>query len=88
MSSLITSRRKLFFKRKRSFLNNKIFSYTRCVAFGITNCETIKGSLRYYNYITVGYSCNYKSTEHHFQTINRKHKRIEAKILKTREEYL
>ena len=65
-----------------------MFSCTRCVAFGITDCETVKGSLYYYNYIIVGYLCDREVTQHYFQTINRKRKRIKAKILKTREKYL
>ena len=88
MSSFITNRRKLLFKRKRSSLNNKIFFCTRYVAFGIADCETVKGSSYYYNYIVVSYSCDREITEHYFQTINHKHKRIKAEILKTREEYL
>ena len=88
MSSFITSRRKLLFKRKRSSLDNKISSCTRYMAFNITNYETVKGSLYYRNYIAVGYLCNREVTEHHFQTINYKRKRIKAKILKTYKKYL
>ena len=86
--SLISSRRKLLFKRKQSSLNNKMFSCTCCVTFGITDCKTIKGSLYYYNYIFVGYPCDWEVTEHYFQTGDHKHKRIKAEILKTYKEYL
>ena len=66
ISSLISSCRKLLSKRKRSFLDNKMPFYTRCVAFGITNYETVEGSLHYYGYISVGYLCDREVTEHHF----------------------
>ena len=36
----------------------------------------------------MGRSYNCEVTEHHFQTINRKHKQIKAEILKTYEDYL
>ena len=65
-----------------------MFSCTRCTTFSITNYKTVKGSLRCCNYITMGYSCDCEVTEHHFQTINHKHKQIKAKILKTHKEYL
>ena len=58
------------------------------MAFGITDCETVEGSLCCYNYIIVGCLCDREVTEQYFQTIDRKRKRIEAKILKTREEHL
>ena len=44
MSSFITNRRTLLSKCKRSFLDNKMSFCTCCVAFGITNCETVEGS--------------------------------------------
>ena len=88
MSSLITSRRKLLSKRKRSFLNNKIFFCTHCVAFGITNYESVKNSSHYCGYIAVGCLCDREVTEHHFQIINYKRKRIKTEILKTYKEYL
>ena len=65
-----------------------MFLYTRCVAFGIINCEIIEGSLHYRNYITISYLCDRKITKHYFQTINRKCKRIKAEILKTYKKYL
>ena len=52
------------------------------------DCETIKSSLYYYSYISVGCFYNHKVTKHYLQTINYKRKRIKAKILKTHEEYL
>ena len=69
-------------------MDNKISSYTHYVIFSITDCENVKGSLYYYNYITVGYLCDHKITKYYFQTINRKHKRIKAEILKTYKKYL
>ena len=63
-------------------------AYTRCVTFGITDYKTVEDSSRCRGYVAVGYLCDRKVTKHHFQTINRKRKRIEAKILKTRKEYL
>ena len=87
MSFFTTSCRKLFSKRRRSSLNNKIFFCTRYVAFSITNCETIEGSLRYHNYIAVGYLYNREVTEHHFQIISYKCKKIKAEILKTYKKY-
>ena len=62
-----------------------MFFCTCCVAFGITNCETVKGSLYYCSYIAVGHLCNREVTEHYFQIIDRKRKRIKAEIYK---EYL
>ena len=88
MSSFASSRRKLFSKRKQSSFDNKIPFCTRYVAFGITDCETVKGSLRYCNYITVGRVCDREVTEQHFQTINYKYKKIKAEILKTYKKYL
>ena len=85
MSSVTSSRRKLFFKHKQSSFNNEISSCTCCVTFGISDYKTVEGSLYYYSYITVGYLCDREVTEHHFQTINRKRKRLKAEILKTRE---
>ena len=70
MSSSATSRRKILFKWKWSSLDIKIPFFTRCTAFGITDCETMEGSSRYYNYIVVGRSCDYKVTEQYFQNIN------------------
>ena len=63
-------------------------SCTRYVTFGITDCETVEGSLYYYNYIAVGCLCDCEVTEHYFQTINHRRKRIEAKRLKTYKKYL
>ena len=88
MFFLITSRHRLFLKCKWSSLDNKIFFCTCCVAFGVTDYEIIEDNTYYYNYIVVGYSCDHKVSEQHFQTINRKRKRIEAEIFKTYEEYL
>ena len=63
-------------------MDNKISSCTYYVAFGTTDCEIIKGSLRCYSYIVIGYLYNCEVIEQHFQTINYKYKRIKAKILK------
>ena len=57
MSSLTASCRKLLLKRKRSSLDNEMPSCTRCVAFGITDCETVEGSSRCRGCIAVGRSC-------------------------------
>ena len=86
--SLISSCRILLSKHKRSFLDNKISFCTYYIAFGITDCETVEGSLYYYNCIAVGYSCDREVTKHYFQTINYKHKRIKAEIFKTYKKYL
>ena len=88
MSSPTSSRHKLLSKRKESSLNNKISFCTHYVAFGVTNYKTVEGSSRYHNYIAVGHLCDREVTKHHFQTINRKRKRIKAEILKTQKKYL
>ena len=88
MSFFTTSCRKLFSERKPNFLDNKISSYTHYVTFNITDYKTVEGSLHCYNYIAMGYLYNREVTEHHFQTINYKHKRLKAKILKTHKKYL
>ena len=36
----------------------------------------------------MGRSCDYEVSEHHFQTINCKHKYIKAEIFKTHKKYL
>ena len=66
MSSLTTSHHKLFSKRKQSSLDNKISSYTHYITFGITDCETIEGSLYYRNYIAVGRLCDREVIKQHF----------------------
>ena len=88
MFSPVTSYCKLFSKRKQSSLNNKIFFYTRCTAFGITDCKTVKGSSYCCNYVTVSRLCDREITKYYFQPINYKYKRIKTEILKTREKYL
>ena len=66
MSSPISSRRKLFFKRKQSLLDNKIPFYIYCVVFGVSDCKTVEGSSRCRNYIAVGRSCDREVTEQYF----------------------